>query len=69
MKIPNSIKKSIIKCANHNNIAVKEQKNIENWLIKKGIDVENDSLRDVLIDCVEISYNPQSFIDYLENEI
>lgn len=66
MNLPKHIEKAIVKCATHNAIAVNAQREIESWLEKQGVDTENDTLRDQLIDCVEISNNPRVFIEFLK---
>ena len=46
MKVPKRIEDLIIKCAKYNFLANKTQKDIEEWLIKQGVDIENDGFRD-----------------------
>lgn len=65
--LPKKIELLIIKCAKHNLIANKAQEEIELWLSKQGIDVENCGFKDVFFHDIEISNSPQEFINYLKD--
>ena len=67
MKVPKRIEDLLIKCAKYNFLANKTQKDIEEWLIKQGVDIENDGFRDVFIDSIEIGNNSEYIIKYLNN--
>lgn len=67
MKISKHIENSIRQCAKYNAIAMKYQKQFEEWFSQQGIDIENDTFRDQLIDSVELSDNPNTFIDYIKS--
>lgn len=66
MKVPKRIENLIIKCAKQNEIANQAQKEIEDWLVTQGINIEDTSFRDVFLDSVVICYSPGLYIEYLK---
>lgn len=65
MKIPKHIKDSITKSSKSFAAARKHEKNVRDWLDKKGF--EDDGTHDAWIDNIENGHgNGREFIDYLE---
>jgi len=64
MKVPKSIKISVFRMARHNEIVRKADAEIRDWLERNKI--LNDGVLDQLIDCCDLTYNPETFIEYLE---
>ncbi|MDB2105034.1 MAG: hypothetical protein E7A11_18005 [Clostridium sp.] len=67
MKVPQYIKDSISKSALHSSIAKEENEKVRNWLDKQGLG-ENDYILDNLIDSIELGYDPNGFIKFLEED-
>lgn len=65
MKVPKSIKNSIIKSADYYSKANSHNKKIRDWIIKNNFN--NDSVLDMLIDSTQLGYAPIEFIKNLEN--
>lgn len=64
-EIPKKVQEAIRKAAHYHEIARKHQAVIEAWLEKIGKQ-EDDSFRDVLIDTVEQTNNPDDAIEMFE---
>lgn len=72
MKIPDTIKKAIIECAEANNKEKMNDRIITRWLeeMKLTAETATDTTRDMTdcyIDYCKMSYNPDEFIEVLEN--
>ena len=72
MKVPSNIKEAIKECAEANNKARFNEIIIIKWLEKHKLTEEtctdiNRDMIDSFIDCCQISYNPDKFIEILEN--
>lgn len=71
VKIPKYVQDAIKKSANYHAEARRQQGIFEKWIQEKyGLEIlENDSIRDTIIDCVEQSYNPNEAIEMIVNII
>lgn len=72
MKVPEKIKKAIRNCAEYNNRAMLEEREIIRWmeLHKLTDDTYTDierNMTDAFIDYCQLGYDPQAFIEMLEN--
>lgn len=67
MKIPKSVEYQIIKCARQNTMARNTKKELEEWLVKHGVDLDDASFTDMFADCLQVGYSPDKFIEYLKD--
>lgn len=66
IKLPKEIKKSARLIAKYNGIILENNRLIWNWLIENNL--ANDTNIDQLIDCLELNYDAEAFIQFMESE-
>jgi hypothetical protein len=65
VKVPKWVEESAIKSARHREIADKENEKIREWLDKNNL-TEGLGIIDALIDSIELTNNPNGFINHLK---
>jgi hypothetical protein len=67
MKIPKHIQDSIIKSAKYRAMANEHNMKVREWLENNGL-YNKLGVEDCIVDSLEMMFNPNSLIEYIEDE-